>query len=131
MIVKHMTLAVLAFVASFAAVAGPALAHHGNAAYDMDKVVALKATITGFEFGNPHVQVFFDTKDENGKVLHWNCEGTNPAMLSRVGWTRTTLKPGDQVTLYVHPNKNPEITVGLMVKVMLANGQVLDSKNPV
>lgn len=125
--VRHITIALLAL----AIIALPVLAHHGNAAYDMDKTESLKATITGFEFGNPHVQVFFDTKDENGKVLHWNCEGTNPAMLSRIGWTRETLKPGDQVTLVVHPNKNPEITVALMIKVILANGQVLESRNPV
>lgn len=128
--VKHTTIALLA-LAAFVMIAMPVLAHHGNAAYDMDKTVSLKATITGFEYGNPHVQVFFDTKDDKGKVLHWNCEGTNPAMLSRIGWTRETLKPGDQVTLVVHPNKNPEITVALMVKVILANGQVLESRNPV
>jgi hypothetical protein len=129
--VKRIHFGLLALAMSLTMGAFPTLGHHGNAAYDMEKVVPLKATITGFEFGNPHVQIFFDTKDEDGKVLHWNCEGTNPAMLSRIGWTRTTLKPGDQVTLYIHPNKNPEITVGLMVKVVLANGQVLDSKNPV
>lgn len=122
-------LLVMGMAASMTAI--PAMAHHGNAAYDMEKVVPLKATITGFEFGNPHVQIFFDTKDDSGKVLHWNCEGTNPAMLQRIGWTRTSLKPGDQVTLYIHPNKNPEINVGLLVKAVLANGQVLESKNPV
>ena len=128
--VKHTTIALLALMVFFM-IAMPLLAHHGNAAYDMDKTVSLKATITGFEFGNPHVQVFFDTKDGSGKVLHWNCEGTNPAMLSRIGWSRETLKPGDQVTLVVHPNKNPDITVALMIKVILANGQVLESRNPV
>ena len=128
---KRIVLVTLAVAVALACLSLPVAAHHGNAAYDMDKVVQLKATITGFEFGNPHVQIFFDTKDDSGKVLHWNCEGTNPAMLQRIGWTKNTLKPGDQVTLYVHPNKNPEITVGLLVKAVLANGQVLESKNPV
>ncbi|HWF39709.1 MAG TPA: DUF6152 family protein [Candidatus Acidoferrales bacterium] len=128
---KRIYLALLALTVGLVIGALPAAAHHGNAAYDMEKVVPLKATITGFEFGNPHVQIFFDTKDDNGKVVHWNCEGTNPAMLQRIGWTRNTLKPGDQVTLYVHPNKDPQITVGLLVKAVLANGQVLESKNPV
>ena len=106
-------------------------AHHGNAAYDQDKTVTMKVTITAFEFGNPHVQVFFDTKDEKGNVVHWNCEGTNPAMLTRIGWTKDTLKAGDQVTVVVHPNKNPEVTVVGLVKVILADGQVLESRNPV
>jgi uncharacterized protein DUF6152 len=129
--VRHTRIPLLVLLVVLATIAIPALAHHGNAAYDADKVVSMKVTITGFEFGNPHVQVFFDTKDENGKVLHWSCEGTNPAMLTRIGWTKDTLKPGDQVTVYVHPNKNPDVTVVGLVKVVLANGQVLESRNPV
>lgn len=128
---KHTLVSLLVLAASFVMASATALAHHGNAAYDMDKQVPLKATITGFEYGNPHVQVFFDTTDDNGKVRHWNCEGTNPAMLTRMGWTKDTLKPGDHVTIIVHPNKNPDITVALMIKVILANGQVLESRNAI
>ena len=105
----------------------PALAHHGNAAYDPDSTISLKATITDFEFANPHVQISFDTKDDKGNLRHWSCEGTNPAMLVRAGWSRDTLKPGDQVTIFVHPNRDPAITVVSFVKVVLANGQVVDS----
>jgi hypothetical protein len=101
----------------------PVSAHHGTAAYDQKQNISLKATITDFQFVNPHVQYFFDTKDDNGNVIHWNCEGTNPAMLARAGWTKDTLKPGDQVTMVVHPNKDPNIHVVLFVKVILANGQ--------
>ena len=100
-----------------------AFAHHGTAAYDQKANVSLKATITDFQFVNPHVQYFFDTKDDDGNVIHWNCEGTNPAMLARAGWTKNTLKPGDQVTMVVHPNKDPNVHVVLFVKVILANGQ--------
>jgi hypothetical protein len=128
---KQTRMVLLASAVSMALVSVPVSAHHGNAAYDLDKTVTLKVTITGFEFGNPHVQVFFDTKDDRGNILHWNCEGTNPAMLSRIGWTRNTLKAGDQVTVVVHPNKNPDVTVVGLVKVILANGQVLESRNPV
>ena len=101
----------------------PVSAHHGNAAYDPKQNVSLQATITDFQFVNPHVQFFFDTKDEGGNVIHWNCEGTNPAMLARAGWTKNTLKPGDQVTMVVHPNKDPNLHVVSFVKVILANGQ--------
>ena len=131
MSVRHTRIALLVLAASLVIISRPVSAHHGNAAYDMDKTVSMKVTITGFEFGNPHVQLFFDTKDVQGSVLHWNCEGTNPAMLTRIGWTRNTLKPGDQITVFVRPNKNPDITVVLLVKVVLANGQVLESRNPV
>ena len=101
----------------------PVSAHHGNAAYDAKQNLSLKATITDFQFVNPHVQFFFDTKDDKGNVIHWNCEGTNPAMLARAGWTKNTLKPGDEVTMVVHPNKDPNLHVVSFVKVILANGQ--------
>lgn len=113
----------LSMVMALAILSFPAFAHHGNAAYDSKQTVSLKATITDFEFVNPHVQFFFDTKDDSGNVIHWNCEGTNPAMLARAGWTRTTLKPGDQVTMVVHPNVDPSVRVVSFVKVILANGQ--------
>ena len=107
----------------FAILSVPVFAHHGSAAYDAKQTVSLKATITDFEFVNPHVQFFFDTKDDNGNVIRWNCEGTNPAMLARAGWTKNTLKPGDQVTMVAHPNVDPNIHVVSFVKVILANGE--------
>src|ERR1700758_5258842 len=78
-------------------------AHHGNSAYDMSKSVPVKATITKFEYTNPHTQIYYDVTDEKGEVEHWVAETTNPAMLNRVGWSRDSLKPGDQVTLWVNP----------------------------
>lgn len=109
---------------------GLLFAHHGNAAYDLDKSITLKGTITSFEFSNPHVQIFFDTKDDKGNVTHWSCETTNPAMLMRNGWSRSVLKPGDQVTMVVNPNKKPDGTVVNLIKVILANGQELRAGAP-
>ncbi len=113
----------LSILTALAILSFPVFAHHGTAAYDAKQTLSLKATITDFEFVNPHVQFFFDTKDDNGNVIHWNCEGTNPAMLTRAGWTKNTLKPGDQVTMMVHPNVDPNVHVVSFVKVILANGQ--------
>ena len=83
----------------------PMFAHHGNSAYDMSKTVPVKATITKFEYSNPHTQIYYDVTDDKGDVEHWVAETTNPAMLNRVGWSKDSLKPGDQVTLFVNPNK--------------------------
>jgi hypothetical protein len=129
--VKRNGLTSLALVAGLLLSCGSLFAHHGNAAYDLEKTVTLKATITGFEFGNPHVQIFFDAKDEQGNAKHWSCEGTNPAMLTRIGWNRKTLKPGDEVTIIAHPNRKTGVTVIYLVRVVLANGKELDSRNPV
>lgn len=70
-------------------------AHHGTAAYDTTNTVTVNGTITDFEFINPHVMVFFEVKNEKGSVDKWQGELNH---LARYGWSRQTLKPGDQVT---------------------------------
>ena len=78
---------------------GTAFAHHGSAAYDMSKTVTVTGTVTDFQFVNPHVLIAMDVKDYSGKVEKWQGELTSPNHLARVGWTKSTLKPGDEVTL--------------------------------
>src|ERR1700680_3817639 len=83
----------------FLMVSVPLFAHHGNSAYDMSKTTSYEATVTKFEYSNPHTQVYFDVTDDKGNVEHLVAETTNPGMLNRVGWTRESLRPGDQITL--------------------------------
>ena len=110
----------------FLVVSGPVSAHHGNSAYDMSKTVPMKATVTKFEYSNPHTQVYYDVTDEKGNVEHWVAETTNPAMLNRVGWSRETLKAGDQVVLFVNPNKvGAKIT--FLQKVVFSDGKELST----
>ena len=78
---------------------GTAFAHHGSAAYDMSKTVTVTGTVKDFQFVNPHVLIAMDVKDSSGKVEKWQGELTSPNHLARVGWTKSTLKPGDEVTL--------------------------------
>jgi len=121
--------------ASFAAVLGlllcsiPLLAHHGTAAYDYTKTLNVKATITSFKWANPHCQIEFDVKNDAGSTEHWNIEAFNPAMLRREGWNlgRDSLKPGDEVTISLHPAKNGQ-KIGILDEVVLANGQVLKQR---
>ena len=117
---------VFAVLAGFLAVSLPTFAHNGNSAYDMSKTVPVKATVTKFEYSNPHTQVYYDVTDDKGNVEHWVAETTNPAMLNRVGWSRETLKPGDQVTLWVNPNKvGAKIT--FLQKVTFSDGKELST----
>lgn len=110
----------------FLTISAPAFAHHGNSAYDMGKTVPMKATVTKFEYSNPHTQVYYDVTDDKGNVEHWVAETTNPAMLNRVGWSRDTLKVGDQVTLWVNPNKvGAKIT--FLQKVTFSDGKELST----
>jgi hypothetical protein len=116
----------LALLFSILSVSAPAFAHHGNSAYDMSKTIPMKATVTKFEYSNPHTQVYYDVTNDKGEVEHWVAETTNPAMLNRVGWSKDTLKPGDQVTLFVNPNK-VGAKVTFLQKVVLSDGKELST----
>jgi hypothetical protein len=106
------------------AVSGVAYAHHGAEAYEMGKQITLKGTIANFEWTNPHSQVHLDVTDDHGNVVHWNFETQPPSILTHAGWTRTSLKVGDQVTLVAHPVKNGA-SVGIVMSVTLPSGEVL------
>jgi Family of unknown function (DUF6152) len=100
------------------------LAHHGSSVYDKKNPVTLKGTVTDFVWANPHVQTYFDVKDDSGKVVHWSCEAPGPGRMGRAGWTRNSVKPGDQVTLIVWPARTG-VPVGFLVKLMLPDGETL------
>ena len=109
----------------------PALrAHHGYAAYDTEKKITLKGTVTNWLWANPHCVLGLDVTDESGQVVHWGAETENPSTMSRQGWTMQSLKPGDQITLTVLQVKNGK-PIGRIVEVVLANGQKLQGRvNP-
>src|SRR5690349_12200887 len=117
------TLLVHAVIVSSLWIATPARAHHGTNLYDMTKPVLLKGTITRFEWGNPHNQIFFDVTNDKGEVVHWVTSTEPPAVMSEKGWTRKSLNPGDQVTVCVFAAKNGA-PVGNLEKVVRADGKV-------
>lgn len=100
----------------------PVLAHHGTAAYDTTKLLELKGTVVAFNWVNPHASIEWSVKDENGAVKHWIVELTSPGMLTRSGWHHDSLKPGDEVTIYVHPSKNGSKS-GIFQKVVFSDGR--------
>ena len=81
-------------------------AHHGTAAFDVSKMVTVEGKITDFQYVNPHVQVFFEGKNEKGEMAMWQGELTAPNKLTRAGWNKNTLKPGDSVIVTGNVTKN-------------------------
>jgi hypothetical protein len=102
----------------------PLLAHHGNAAYDEKNPITIKGTVTEFAWTNPHVQIYLDVKDEKGNVAHWSVETYSPGKLVRAGWTKESVKVGDQVSINLVPARNGA-PVGFLHKLVLPNGKVL------
>jgi len=104
----------------------PILAHHGANLYDTTKPVVLKGTVTQFSWGNPHNQIFFDVMD-GGKVAHWVAATEPPLVMVERGWTRRSLKVGDEVTVYIFAAKNGA-TVGNLQKIVLPDGKELTTR---
>ena len=97
-----MTAKVVPLVAGVALLVGavPLVAHHSFAAeYDADKPVELKGVVTRVEWTNPHARFYLDVKDETGQVTNWNLELASPNVLVRSGWSRTSLRIGDDVAV--------------------------------
>ena len=93
------------FIGILAALVGlsvvSAAAHHSfSAEYDSNKPIKLTGAVTKIEWNNPHVYFYIDVRDEKtGKVTNWAWEMGAPAVIARRGWTRTTMKIGDLVTV--------------------------------
>lgn len=102
---RNKVLLVCALAAGLLA-AGPAFAHHGTAGYDIGKIVTLTGTVTKFDWSNPHVVVHLDAKNDSGDIQHWALELAAPLLLERFGWSKNSMKPGDQVVAEAHPSKN-------------------------
>lgn len=79
---------------------GSLLAHHSFAAeFDGSKRVTLKGTVTKVDWRNPHIYVYLSVKDAGGAATEWACEGGPPNVLMREGWSRNSVKEGDEVTI--------------------------------
>lgn len=107
---------------------GRVSAHHGAAGlYDMTKAVMMKGTITKFEWTNPHNQIHFDVKDDKGAVVNWIVATEPPQVMLERGWTRRSLKEGDQVTVYAFIASNGA-SVGNLQRIVLPDGKELTAR---
>jgi len=108
---------------------GAAFAHHSPVVFDQARTISITGTVTEFKWGNPHSWIHLDVKDDKGEVGTWGVE-MNPANnLAREGWRASTLKPGDTVTIVVHPLRNNE-KGGQFLSVKLPDGTTLGGQGP-
>ena len=122
---KSKVLAVCFLFTAVLMVGSPLLAHHGSGvSYILNKGVTMEGTVTEFRWQNPHVYIMYDVKDAQGNTVTWGAETHSPIVCEdEDGWTKSTLKPGDKITITVYPSKisTPR---GLLAKIVF-NGKVI------
>ena len=86
-------------------VTAPTLAHHSAAIFDHDRMVTLTGKVREFQWTNPHcfIQV---TIAGASAAEEWSVEMGAPLQLYQAGWKPATLKPGDDVSVVVHPARD-------------------------
>jgi len=113
---------IVACLVAIAALCAPLFAHHGAASFDTSKLVMVSGTVTEYVWTNPHVLVKVDAKDDKGNITSWVLEAWNPVTQASRGWSKTTFKPGDDVSLEINRAKNGQ-PVGEIRGRIVINGK--------
>jgi hypothetical protein len=119
---KKTTLAVMSCVLALAA--GSAAAHHSFSVFDMQSEIEITGTVKEVQWTNPHIWIWINVPNEDGEMVTWGLEGMSPNFLARRGWSRTTLKAGDEVTVSLRPLKSGE-PGGMFVQTTTPDGKIL------
>ena len=93
-----------AIIAISLMVSAPAPGHHSDAGLDMESLVTLVGTVNNFFWRNPHVYFTIEAINENAEIKEWSLQMGSTITVSRMGWNRDTLSPGDQVSVQAHPS---------------------------
>ena len=106
--------------------AAPASAHHSFAMFEPTKTLTFKGTVKTFQWTNPHVILWVLVQpDGGGAAQEWSLETTSPGVLTRSGWTRQSLNPGDRVSVVLSPLRDGSHGGSLNSVTLLDTGQKL------
>ncbi|MBW8812563.1 MAG: hypothetical protein JF588_03990 [Caulobacterales bacterium] len=110
----------------FLALAAPASAHHAFNMFALDKVVTVSGTVKDYQFKMPHVWFYMliPAAQEGAPAEEWGFECHSPNLVARKGWKISTLKPGDKLSVVMHPMKDGS-KAGSVIRVVLPDGRVL------
>jgi uncharacterized OB-fold protein len=110
--------------AALLAISTPAYVHHSGAMFDREKQTTVTGTVTEFSWTNPHASFRVDVPNAAGKVESWAIEMNSPNNLVHIGWKRSTIKPGDKVTVKINPLRDGR-PGGLYVGITLPDGRYI------
>lgn len=103
---------------------GFADAHHSFAIFDHTRQVSLTGTVKVFEWTNPHSWIILTVPGKAGAEESWTITALSPNLLERHGWKKTTLKPGDKITVLIYPLRDGKAG-GNLISVTLPDGRVM------
>ena len=130
MLMRQITFLAILLATLLAGAVPRAFAHHSYAAFDTTVQKTINGTIRKFDWTNPHTWVWVDVTNEQGGVDTWGVEGMSPNFLARRGWTRTTLKPGDPISITIRPAKDGS-KGGLWMSAKRPSGETLMMGGPI
>ena len=96
------------------ALLGTAHAHHSDASYDRDTIVAFEGRVVRYIWRNPHVQIYVETESEAGDRIEWEIETGSTPIMARSGWTRDLMAPGDVINVRLHPERDTGRARGIL-----------------
>ncbi|HET9360468.1 MAG TPA: DUF6152 family protein [Vicinamibacterales bacterium] len=111
-------------LAGFSATVLPVAAHHSFSVFNTSETKTVTGTVKEIEWTNPHIWLWVNVTNDKGGVDVYAFEGMSPNFLERRGWTRTTLKAGDKITVDYNPLRDGK-NGGMFRTGRMENGKTL------
>ncbi len=110
--IRRLAVAVMGMLLAHAAVG-----HHSQSEFDPRQKLELRGKVTKLDWRSPHARIYIDVTDAEGKTVNWDFELPSPTTLMRRGWTRESLRPGDEITITGFRARNhPAIAYATTIK---------------
>jgi hypothetical protein len=124
LILRRTLVLTLLTLSMIAASVGPIAAHHSTVPFDTTKQTTLTGIVKEFDWTNPHTWIWVNVPNDKGGMDLWGVEGMSPNYLGRRGWTKSTIKPGEKITIVGRPMKDGS-KAAMFMSATLANGKVM------
>lgn len=111
------------------AAALPATAHHSGSIFNRELLQAVEGTVSRFSWSNPHVYIYVETVNATGEIEEWEIETDATPILSRSGWSRDTLAPGDPVVVRMNPVFDTSRTHARLISLSKNDGSVWSARS--